>query len=527
MTDEWGLADLPGPDDPFWQFSDQDFPAVGLGDAAFDEEWLEGIFGPQEAAVSEGSAGRHDEVALSGPSQVPRPRQYEGRRYPAAQEWADRIVEYHTLVGGALPDSRKAARAVGHEATYARLVSLRNGNGKISPEEAGVLSALSGGWASVVFPEGAEGRPQYLRALAGLPEVPRLRQSQHLRGAREWADRIVEYHTLVGGALPDSRKAALAVGHEATYNHLVNLRNGNGKISPEEAGVLSALSGGWASVVFPEGAEGRPQYLRALAGLPEVPRPRQSQHLRGAREWADRIVEYHTLVSGAPPDSPRAALAVGHEATYARLAHFRSGYGKISPEEAGVLSALSGGWASVVFPEGAKGRPQYLRALAGLPEVPRPRQSQHLRGAREWADRIVDYHTLVGGALPDSRKAALAVGHEATYNHLVSLRNGNGKISPEEAGVLSALSGGWASVVFPEGAKGRPHYLAMLSEAPSGGFTAGVGAESSSAYGDPREVSLLAALTSPGTSPQLWGRSAQSPSIAFPTTPSRAFSPPR
>ncbi|MFY1704219.1 hypothetical protein ACN28G_21205 [Micromonospora sp. WMMA1923] len=524
MTDEWGLADLPGPDDPFWQFSDQDFPAVGLGDAAFDEEWLEGIFGPQEAAVSEGSAGRHDEVALSGPSQVPRPRQ--SRHYRGAREWADRIVEYHTLVGGALPDSRKAARAVGHEATYKHLVSLRNGHTKISPEEAGVLSALSGDWASDVFPEGAEGRPQYLRALAGLPEVPRPRQSQHLRGAREWADRIVEYHTLVGGALPNSQRAALAVGHEATYARLAHFRNGVSKISPEEAGVLSALSGGWASVVFPEGAKGRPQYLRALAGLPEVPRPRQSQHLRGAREWADRIVEYHTLVGGALPNSQRAALAVGHEATYARLAHFRNGVSKISPEEAGVLSALSGGWASVVFPEGAKGRPQYLRALAGLPEVPRPQQ-RHLRGAREWADRIVEYHTLVGGALPDSRKAALAVGHEATYDRLRKLRHGTSKISPEEAGVLSALSGGWASVVFPEGAKGRPHYLAMLSEAPSGGFTAGVGAESSSAYGDPREVSLLAALTSPGTSPQLWGRSAQSPSTAFPTTPSRAFSPPR
>ncbi|GGM32390.1 hypothetical protein [Micromonospora yangpuensis] len=429
MTDEWGLADLPGPDGPFWQFSDQDFPAVGLGDAAFDEEWLEGIFGPQEAAVSEGSAGHgHNEVALSGPSQVPRPRQHEGRHYRGAQEWAESIVEYHTLVGGALPNSRKAALAVGHEATYNHLVNLRNGNGKISPEEAGVLSALSGDWASDVFPEGAEGRPQYLRALAGLPEVPRPRQSHHHRGAREWADRIVDYHTRVSGALPDSRKAARAVGHEATYDRLVHLRNGRTKISPEEAGVLSALSGGWVSVVFPEGAKGRPQYLRALEGLPEVPRPRQSHHHRGAREWADRIVDYHTRVSGAPPNSQRAALAVGHEATYARLAH---------------------------------------------------------------------------------------------------LRNGVCKISPEEAGALSALSGGWASVVFPEGVKGRPHYLAMLSEAPSGGFTAGVGAESSSAYGDPREVSLLAALTSPGTSPQLWGRSAQSPSIAFPTTPSRAFSPPR
>ncbi|WP_139135754.1 hypothetical protein [Micromonospora yangpuensis] len=427
MTDEWGLADLPGPDDPFWQFSDQDFPAVGLGDAAFDEEWLEGIFGPQEAAVSEGSAGRHDEVALSGPSQVPRPRQYEGRRYPAAQEWADRIVEYHTLVNGAPPSSKGAARAVGHEATYDRLAHLRNGHTKISPEEARVLSTLSGDWVSVVFPEGAKGRPHYLQALKGRPEVPRPRQRHH-RGAQEWADRIVDYHTLVGGALPNSQRAAQTVGHEATYNRLANLRNGHTKISPEEAGVLSTLSGDWASDVFPEGAEGRPQYLRALAGLPEVPRPQQSHHHRGAREWADRIVEYHTLV---------------------------------------------------------------------------------------------------GGALPNSRKAALAVGHEATYNHLVNLRNGNGKISPEEAGVLSALSGGWASVVFPEGVKGRPHYLAMLSEAPSGGFTAGVGAESSSAYGDPREVSLLAALTSPGTSPQLRGRSAQSPSTAFPTTPSRAFSPPR
>ncbi|SCL62643.1 hypothetical protein [Micromonospora yangpuensis] len=329
MTDEWGLADLPGPDDPFWQFSDQDFPAVGLGDAAFDEEWLEGIFGPQEAAVSEGSAGHgHNEVALSGPSQVPRPRQHEGRHYRGAQEWAESIVEYHTLVNGAPPSGRGAARAVGHEATYDRLAHLRNG------------------------------------------------------------------HT---------------------------------KISPEEARVLSTLSGDWASIVFPEGAKGRPHYLQALKGRPEVPRPRQRHH-RGAREWADRIVDYHTLVSGAPPNSQRAALAVGHEATYTRLAH---------------------------------------------------------------------------------------------------LRNGVSKISPEEAGVLSALSGGWASVVFPEGAKGRPHYLAMLSEAPSGGFTAGVGAESSSAYGDPREVSLLAALTSPGTSPQLRGRSAQSPSIAFPTTPSRAFSPPR
>ncbi|WP_229688690.1 hypothetical protein, partial [Micromonospora yangpuensis] len=252
----------------------------------------------------------------------------------------------------------------------------------------------------------------------------------------------------------------------------------------------------------------------------------EGRHYRGAQEWAESIVEYHTLVNGAPPSGRGAARAVGHEATYDRLAHLRNGHTKISPEEARVLSTLSGDWASIVFPEGAKGRPHYLQALKGRPEVPRPRQRHH-RGAREWADRIVDYHTLVSGAPPNSQRAALAVGHEATYTRLAHLRNGVSKISPEEAGVLSALSGGWASVVFPEGAKGRPHYLAMLSEAPSGGFTAGVGAESSSAYGDPREVSLLAALTSPGTSPQLRGRSAQSPSIAFPTTPSRAFSPPR
>ncbi|MER7165330.1 hypothetical protein ABT336_04515 [Micromonospora sp. NPDC000207] len=468
-------------------------PAEGWDAYPLDDAMDEVLFGP---------GGEAD----PGPSGAPA----AGR----AQGWAAKIKDYHEKVVGAPPTSRKAAAAVGHSATYEHCRSLRKGKAKFSLEEALVLQGLNG-WVDCVVPEGSAGRAGYLAVLSGGSSPVRQRKRINRHDGQGWARQIEDYHEKVGGALPNSQKAAAAVGHAATYAHFVNLRNGGASLSAEESVALRRLDG-WFDCVVPEGSAGRSKHDAEPSG--KAVRTRLEGKVRKRRDgqgWAREIEDYHAKVGGALPNSANAAAAVGHSATYARLANLRGGVAKFSSEEVAVLRGLDG-WAESVVPEGSVGRAGYLAALSGgsSPAWKRARGKRY--DEQGWARQIADYYEKVGGALPDSRKAAAAVGHSATYARLSNLRNGGSTFSQEEAVVLQGLAR-WADHVAPEGSAGRTGYLEALSQVPS---DAAQGAGSGSASREVSATAQVAAMTSPAMSPPAGTSSTQpAPSVYAGTAP--------
>ncbi|MER7165345.1 hypothetical protein ABT336_04590 [Micromonospora sp. NPDC000207] len=478
-----------------------------MGEFAFEDRQLDELFSVPAAPVVEDAEGRRREGEESATEAA------AGPAITLHQRWAAKISEYHDQVQPKLPNSRTRAESVGHVDTYKRLSRLKRGEVRVSVEEARALSSLPG-WSSFVFPEGSEFRVQYEAALSG-PLPVSVRQGNRLvRGGQEWAGRISDYHDRIQPELPKSEKLAKSFGHEGTYQRLAKLRIGAVRVSVEEARVLSSLPG-WSSFVFPEGSEFRAQYEAALSGPLPVSVRQGNRLVRGGQEWAGRISDYHDRIQPELPNSRTRAESVGHVDTYKRLSSLKRGAVRVSVEEARVLSSLPG-WSSFVFPEGSEFRVQYEAALSG-PSLVSVRQGKR-RGGQEWAGRISDYCGRLKSELPIGRKLAKSLGHEDTYARLMSLRRGAVKVSVEEARVLSSLPG-WSSHVFPEGSEARARYLEVSPQVSPDALTVAGEAAPSTNY-EPWEIALVAALTSPGASPQSGGPSAQPPPVAYPRVPS-------
>ncbi|MFY1702638.1 hypothetical protein ACN28G_12980 [Micromonospora sp. WMMA1923] len=284
--------------------------------------------------------------------------------------------------------------------------------------------------------------------------------------AQERARRIRDYGNRIDGASPNSKKAAQETGHKDTYDHLQALRRGTATFSPEVAHAVADL--GWADHVVPEGSAGRRGFDAAFAGTPLPVTARHKRRLRSGEEWAARIRDYGTRIDGALPKGEKSAKAIGHKDTYDHLQALRRNTATFSREEAHAVADL--GWADHVVPEGSAGRRGFDAAFAGTPLPVTARHKRRLRSGEEWAARIRDYGTRVDGALPDSMKDAVEIGHKDTYHHLLNLKHGRTTFSREEAHAVADLD--WADHVVPQGSKGRLGYDAVLSQVSSGHLAA-------------------------------------------------------